>query len=333
MRIGRHMPTGSQPVRALRTARAIGCEAVQVFVTNPRGWRTPGERPAEEDAFRAATAELGLAPVVVHATYLINLASPRDEFFEQSVVLLRATLDRAARYGAAYVVLHIGSHMGAGEEAGLARLAAGVRRVLGAGGSPGSALLLENDVGAGGELGYRFENLAAVLAAVPEHAARLGVCIDTAHLWGAGFDIGTAEGAERVLAELDDTVGLGRVPVIHLNDTKKALGSHRDVHARVGEGIIGQEGLAALLRHPGLDHATALLETPIQESEPGKPDWAHDTEHLRRVLALAGREPVTPPMVPIPADAPPPAAVPETPGVPPAHRRAVKRRAHAAPTT
>lgn len=326
MRIGRHMPTGSQPVRALRTARAMGCETVQVFVTNPRGWRVPDERPAEEAAFRTAVAELGLAPIVVHATYLINLASPREEFFAQSVILLRATLERAARYGAAHVVLHIGSHMGTGEEAGLARLAVGVRQVLGESAAPGPMLLLENDVGAGGELGYRFENLAAVLATVPEHAARLGVCIDTAHLWGAGFDIGTAEGVERVLAELDRTVGLGRVPVVHLNDTQKALGSHRDVHARVGEGIIGQEGLATLLRHPRLDHAVALLETPIQESEPGKPDWAHDAEHLRRVLALAGREPSGTAVVVGVADDPAPnGATPDRAGGAPARARAGKR--------
>jgi deoxyribonuclease-4 len=291
MRIGRHMPTGSQPLRALRTAKAIGCEAVQIFVTNPRGWRAPEPHPAHEAAFRAAAAEHGLCPIVVHATYLINLASPRDDFFERSVALLRATLERAARHGAASVVVHIGSHLGAGEEVGLLRLADGIRRVLeGTPEEQGPRLLLENDVGAGGELGYRCENLAEVLAALPEHAGRLGVCIDTAHLWGAGFDVGSREGVERTLATLDATVGLAHVPVVHLNDTKVPLGSHRDVHARVGEGIIGQEGLAALLRAPGLAHAAVLLETPIAETAPGKADWEHDAAHLRRVLALAGRE-------------------------------------------
>jgi deoxyribonuclease-4 len=297
------MPLGARPLPALKTAREIGCEGVQIFVTNPRGWREPAANPRQEAAFRAAVAELGLDPVVVHATYLINLASPRDDFFAQSVALLRATLERAGRYGAAYVVLHIGSHGGSGEEAGLARLAEGIRQVFAAPDAPPGAdadaapapgprpmLLLENDVGAGAELGHRFENLAAVLAAVPEHAARLGVCLDTAHLWGAGFDIGSADGAARTLADLDRLVGLRRVPVIHLNDTKYGLGSHRDAHARLGDGIIGQEGLQTLLRHPGLAHAAVLLETPIAETAPGQPDWAHDAAHLARVYALAGRE-------------------------------------------
>jgi deoxyribonuclease-4 len=288
VRIGRHIPLGAQPKRALATAREIGCDALQIFVTNPRGWRVPEPRPKVEDAFRALVAELDLAPVVVHATYLINLASPRDDFFAQSITLLRATLERAARHGAASVVLHIGSHMGSGVEAGLARLAAGVRQTLE--GAPESVtLLLENDVGAGGELGARFEHLAAVLAAVPEHAARLGVCLDTAHLWGAGFDIGTAAGASATLAEIERVIGLARVRVVHLNDTRVALGSHRDIHARIGEGIIGAAGVRTLLRAPGLAHAAVLLETPFVETAPGQPDWSFEAAQLRRVNALAGR--------------------------------------------
>src|SRR5258706_12361393 len=155
MRFGRHMPTGSKPVQAMRTAREIGCDAVQIFVTNPRGWRAPEDNPAAERRFRAALDEYALHPAVVHATYLINLASPRDDFFEQSVTLLRATLERAAHFGASSVVFHIGSHGGPGEEAGLERRAPGLARRLG--GEPGEAeLLLENDVGGGGKLGYPF---------------------------------------------------------------------------------------------------------------------------------------------------------------------------------
>jgi deoxyribonuclease-4 len=279
---------GAQPLRALRTAREIGCDALQIFVTNPRGWRVPEARPKVEDAFRAAVAELDLAPVVVHATYLINLASPRDDFFAQSVTLLRATLERAARHGADSVVLHIGSHMGSGVEAGLARLAGGLRQTLE--GTPESVtLLLENDVGAGGELGARFEHIATALGAVPEHAERLGVCLDTAHLWGAGFEIGTADGAAGTLAEVERVIGLGSVRVLHLNDTKVALGSHRDIHARIGEGIIGAEGMRTLLRAPSLAHAAVLLETPFRETTPGQPDWEAEAAQLRQVNALAGR--------------------------------------------
>lgn len=290
LRFGRHMPTGSRPVEALHTARAIGCDSVQIFVTNPRGWRAPEPDAAREAAFRVAAAELDLVPVVVHAAYLINLASPRDDFFASSVALLRATIERAARYGASSVVFHIGSHGGAGEEAGIARLAEGIRRTLE--GTPEDVmLLLENDVGGGGKLGYRFENLAAALDAVPECAHRLGVCLDTAHLWGAGFDIGTSEGATATLDLADRTIGLARVPVLHVNDTPKALGSHLDNHARLGEGIIPAEGLAALLRDPRLAHSAMLLETPIAQTADGAPDWEHDRAHLHRARVLAGLEP------------------------------------------
>jgi deoxyribonuclease-4 len=281
------MPTGSKPAQALRLARQIGADAAQVFVTNPRGWRAPTPNPPLEAAFRATAAELQIAPIVVHATYLINLASPRDDFFENSVALLRATLERAVRFGASSVVFHIGSHGGAGEEAGIERLASGIRRVLD--GTPESVrLLLENDVGGGGKLGYRFENLAAVLALIPEHADRLGVCLDTAHLWGAGFDIGTVANAEATLDEADRILGLDRVPVLHVNDTPKALGSHLDNHARLGEGVIPLEGLAAFLRDPRLARATLLLETPIPVDADDQIDWAAERTFMLAARALVG---------------------------------------------
>lgn len=287
MRFGRHMPTGSRPAQALHIARQIGGDAAQIFVTNPRAWRASAPNPTQEAAFRAAAAETGIAPVVVHAAYLINLASPKDDFSTASVELLRATLDRAARHGAASVVFHIGSHTGSGEPAGIARLTDGLRRVLE--GTPEDVmLLLENDTGGGGKIGYAFENLAAVLDQLPDHRDQLGVCLDTAHLWGAGFDIGTPEGAARTLADADRVIGLDRVHVIHLNDTPEGLGSHRDHHARIGEGIIPVEGLAAFLRHPGLADATIILETPIKESAPGTPDWDDDRAHMARARALAG---------------------------------------------
>ena len=287
MRFGRHMPTGSKPVEALRRAREIGGDAAQIFVTNPRGWRAPVPNPIQEEAFRRAIEEFDVRPVVVHATYLINLASPRDDFFEQSVGLLRATLERASRYGASSIVFHIGSHSGSGEEAGIERLADGIRRALD--GTPEHvALLLENDVGGGGKLGYRFENLAAALDQVPEYADRLGICLDTAHLWGAGFDIAAPEGVDAVLSEADRVLGLQRVSVLHVNDTPKALGSHLDNHARIGDGVIPSAGLQALLRDPRLAHATALLETPLPETSPGVTDWSAEREHMLRARELAG---------------------------------------------
>lgn len=285
MRFGRHM---SRSEDALAHAQEIGCEAVQIFVTNPRAWSSPEPAAKALAAFRETTARYGLRPVVVHAAYIINLASPHDELFEKSVEALRATLARAAHFDAESVVFHVGSHSGAGEEAGLGRLAEGVRRVLD-GAPPSVRLLLENDTGGGGKLGARFENLARVLDALPAHAPRLGVCLDTAHLWGAGYDIGTAAGTQGTLDEAERTLGLGRVSVLHVNDARAAFASHRDIHARLGEGTIGLEGMAAFLQAPGLLHTTALLETPYCETEAGEHDWEAERAHLARACALAGR--------------------------------------------
>lgn len=309
MHIGRHLPVSPRPAEALRLTQKIGGDAVQIFVTNPRGWRPPAPRPKDEAEFRTLRAELGHWPVVVHANYLINLASPNDEFYEKSVASLRVTLERAALFDASTVVFHIGSHTGSGEEAGLRRLVEGVRRSLE--GAPDRVrLLLENDVGGGGKVGYRFENLAAVLDALPEHANQLGVCLDTAHLWGAGFDIGDPAGAEATLAQADAIIGLQRVHVLHLNDSIGTLASHKDHHARLGEGTIPQEGLKAFLRSPKLAHTTVILETPFfmqgdapavrasgdvsgdegQEPAAAKIDWDAERSHIFKAAEYAGIE-------------------------------------------
>ena len=289
MRFGRHMPTGSHPVQALRQAQEIGGDAMQIFVSNPRGWAAPAGNEKAEQAFRATREALDNMPVVVHAAYLINLASPNDDFFAKSVMLLSATLERAARFGAESVVFHIGSSGGAGEEAGIARLADGVTRTLeSAANADGVRLLLENDVGGGAKLGYRFENLAATLDRLPQYAARLGVCLDTAHLWGAGFDIGTPESAAEVLAEADRTIGLQRVRALHVNDSRWPLGSHRDEHARLGAGTIPLAGMQAFLRSPHLAHTTALLETPIPTQSNGETDWLAERAFMVHARELAG---------------------------------------------
>lgn len=286
MRLGRHMPTGSKPVQALETARTIGCDAIQIFVTNPQAWAPPEPNPEQELAFRTAAAALGW-PVVVHAAYIINLASPRDDVFAKSIALLATTMERAARYGAGHVVFHIGSHTGSGEEVGLARLAEGLARVLEKTDAP-TRLLLENDTGGGGKLGYRLENLATTLDHVPQHADRLGVCIDISHLWGAGFDIGTSEGAAKTVAQMASVIGLARIPVLHINDARAGLGSHRDIHERLGEGQMPLEGIETFLRDPGLASTIALLETPIPELTPGRPDWTRERVFMARARAVAG---------------------------------------------
>ncbi|HEY0756431.1 MAG TPA: deoxyribonuclease IV [Ktedonobacteraceae bacterium] len=285
MRIGRHMPTNANAIKAAEQAQKLGCNAIQIFSSNPTGW-SPTQGGEENCAAFARTARLhDLAPIVLHAPYLINLAAPDDLIWEKSIALLRWTLRRGMLLTASYVVFHVGSHKGAGVEAGIERVAQAIERILPET-PPEVMLLLENSVGAGNTLGGPFEELASVLDSLPGYLPRLGVCLDTAHLWGAGHDISTSETVLQVLDHFDKIIGLQRLKVLHLNDTEKQLGSHRDVHTRIGEGIIGTAGLSALLRDPRLAHVAILLETPIQTDEAGKEDWEHDKAHLARVKQL-----------------------------------------------
>jgi deoxyribonuclease-4 len=285
MRLGRHMPTHSNAVKAAEIAHQLGCTTIQIFASNPTGWRPGAGNPANWVAFAQAARDYGLDPIVIHAPYLINLASPDEIIWEKSVSLLRWTLQRGAPLGAAYVVFHTGSHRGSGVDAGLARIAEGIARILPET-PPEVMLLLENDVGAGNSLGHSFEQIGAALNLLPQYQERLGVCLDTAHLWGAGYDISSAASARQVLQHFYEIIGLNRLKIIHLNDTEMALGSHRDVHARLGEGIIGEEGLRALLCDPQLDHVAVLLETPIKTDEHDKEDWEHDKRQLERAKEL-----------------------------------------------
>ena len=285
MRLGRHMPTHSNAVKAAEIASKLGCTSIQIFASNPTGWRPPTGDPANSVAFAQAARDNGLDPVVIHAPYLINLASPDEVIWEKSIALLRWTLQRGELLGATYVIFHTGSHRGSGVDAGLAHIAEAIALILPE--TPAEVmLLLENDVGAGNSLGHSFEQIGMVLNVLPQYEDRLGVCLDTAHLWGAGHDISNATSVQQLLQHFDDVIGLKRLKVIHLNDTEMALGSHRDVHARLGEGIIGEEGLRALLRDPRLDHVAVLLETPIKTDEHDKEDWEHDKRHLEKAKEL-----------------------------------------------
>ncbi len=289
MRLGRHMPTHSNAAKAAEIASQLGCTSIQIFASNPTGWRSTVGNPASQVAFAQATRDYGLDPVVIHAPYLINLASPDEVIWQKSVSLLRWTLQRGELLGAASVVFHTGSHRGSGVDAGLARIAEAIALILPET-PPGVMLLLENDVGAGNSLGHNFEQISMVLDVLPQYEDRLGVCLDTAHLWGAGHDISNAASVQQLLQHFEDIIGLNRLKVIHLNDTEMALGSHRDVHARLGEGIIGEEGLRALLCDTRLDHVAVLLETPIKTDEHDKEDWEHDKQQLEKAKELMRHE-------------------------------------------
>ena len=289
MRLGRHMPTHSNAAKAAEIASQLGCTAIQIFASNPTGWRPTAGNPVTYVAFAQAARDYDLDPVVIHAPYLINLASPDEMIWKKSIALLRWTLQRGELLGAAYVVFHTGSHRGSGVDAGLARIAEAIALILPET-PPEVMLLLENDVGAGNSLGHSFEQIGMVLNVLPQYEDRLGVCLDTAHLWGAGYDISTAASVQQLLQHFDDVIGLKRLKVIHLNDTEMALASHRDVHARLGEGIIGEEGLRALLCDTRLDHVAVLLETPIKTDEHDKEDWELDKQQLEKAKELMRHE-------------------------------------------
>ncbi len=288
MRIGRHMPTHSNAVKAVQIAKSMGCETIQIFASNPTAWRPPVDNSTGYLAFSQATRVADMKPVVLHAPYLINLGTTDDVIWEKSIALLTWTLRRGGLLGASHVVFHTGSHKGAGIEVGIERVVQGIERILPE--TPANVmLLLENAAGAGNALGNTFDQLAAILQRLMQYQDRLGICLDTAHLWGAGYDISDASAVRRILDECDETFGLQRLEVIHLNDTEVKLASHRDLHKRLGEGIIGEEGLRALLRDVRVAHCAVILETPIKQDAEDKEDWIQDAFEIAKVWRLAGR--------------------------------------------
>src|SRR5437763_12583497 len=188
MRLGRHIPTHSNAAKAAEIASQLGSTSIQIFASNPTGWRPTAGNPASQVGFAQAARDYDLDPVVIHAPYLINLASPDEVIWQKSISLLRWTLQRGELLGAAHVVFHTGSHRGSGVDAGLARIAEAIALILPET-PPGVMLFLENDVRSGTSLGHSFEQIGMILNVLPQYEDRLGVCLDTAHLWGAGYDI------------------------------------------------------------------------------------------------------------------------------------------------
>ena len=268
---------------ALERAIEIGADAVQLFAQSPRAWRFPEH--AEEDLarFRARREEAGMGAVLVHALYLCNLAAPDEVVFGKSVATMRATVDVACAIGADGVVVHVGSHLGAGLEQGMERCVPALREVLDRC-SETTWLLLENSAGAGGTIGRSVGELASLVAALDRHP-RLGVCLDSCHLYVSGVDVGSAGTMATVLDEVDERIGLDRLRALHVNDAAAPLGSNRDRHANVLEGELG-ERLGAFLADDRVQGLPALKETP---GPAGKgPDRA-EIQKLRDLHARARR--------------------------------------------
>jgi deoxyribonuclease IV len=245
--------------RALDHAIEIGADSVQLFAQSPRAWRFPEH--AEEDLaqFRSRRAESGVGAVLVHALYLCNLATSDRTIYGKSRATMRSTVDAACAIGADGVVFHVGSHLGAGLKAGVKRCVPALREVLDRC-LDDTWLLLENSAGAGGTIGRSIEELAILVDALDRHP-RLGICLDSCHLFVSGVDVGEPDTMTAVLAEVDERIGLDRLRALHVNDAAAPLGSNRDRHANVLEGELG-ERLGAFLADPRVQGLPALMETP-----------------------------------------------------------------------
>jgi len=268
--------------KALERGHSIGCEAIQIFTRNQRQWRSKPLAPEEVERFKLKQAETGIEPIVAHDSYLINLGSPDETMRQKSLQAYIIELQHCEMLGIPYLVMHPGSHLGSGEEAGLRRVAKGLDRAHEATRGFGVISLLETTAGQGTNLGYRFEQLATIRETV-EKADRVAVCFDTCHVFAAGYDLRTPEAYAETMAELDRILGLHLLRCFHLNDSKKGLGSRVDRHQHIGQGLLGLEPFRLLLNDPRFATLPGLLETPKGAK------MLEDVENLRLLRSLVSQ--------------------------------------------
>jgi deoxyribonuclease-4 len=277
--LGAHCSGGIK--KALERGVEIGADSIQLFAQSPRTWRFPEHDPADLERFPERRAESGIGAVLVHALYLVNLATTNREIYAKSVTTLCRTVETAAAMKAEAVVFHIGSHLGAGFETGLEQVVPAIEQALERT-SGDTWLLMENSAGAGGTVGRSIDELATLyerLGASP----RLGVCLDSCHLYVSGVDVGDPAAYDAVLSQLDDSIGLERLRALHVNDANAPLGSNRDRHAGIGEGELG-ERLGAFLAHPAVQELPAIFEGS------GRNPNAEDVRKLKELHARWSRK-------------------------------------------
>jgi deoxyribonuclease-4 len=265
--------------KALDRAAELGVDSMQLFVQSPRAWRFPDHDPADLAAFRDRRQELGIGGVLVHAIYLVNLATPNDDFYSKSVTTLRSTVDAACEIEAD-VVFHVGSHQKTGFEASLKRVVPALNQALERC-SGATWLLMENSAGAGGTIGRSIDELAALYEALDRHP-RLGVCLDSCHLWVSGYDVTDRGELDRLLEDIDKRIGLDRLRALHVNDAQAPLGSNRDRHANILDGLMGEQ-LGVFLGHPALQGLPAVMEVP------GPDNHGPDEGEMKKLRELHAR--------------------------------------------
>ena len=284
MLLGCHLSIGKGFAGAIDAAEALGNSALQIFSHNASSWRMKPISEQAATAFRARYDASSVEHVVIHTMYLLNLASPDPVLFERSVAALEEEVKRASLLGIDRLVTHLGAHKGTGKTAGVARISEALNRVIASAtfvAAPDLTLLLENTAGTGTTMGSSFTELAAIIDGLSD-AGQIGVCLDTCHAFTAGYELRTPEGLAETLEALDRAVGLERLRLVHLNDSKYPLASRRDRHEHIGSGEIGEVGFSLIVNHPALRDLPFILETPKEMD--GQPDA--DPINLERVRAL-----------------------------------------------
>jgi deoxyribonuclease IV len=265
--------------KALDNAVGMDADVVQLFVQSPRTWRFPNHDPKDLEKFRERRDELEM-PALVHSLYLVNLAAPDKAIYKKSVDTMRSTMDAACAIDADGVVFHIGSHLGAGFEKGLKRVVPALEQVLERC-NERTWLLMENSAGTGGTIGRSIDELAVIFEALDRHE-RLGLCLDSCHWYASGVDVTDRPAVDAALEDVDERIGLNRLRALHANDSKTPLGSNRDRHDNIGDGLMG-EGLGVFLAHPQLQDLPAVLEVP------GEDGHGPNAEEIRKLRELHSR--------------------------------------------
>jgi len=280
MKVGLHVSIAGGIDLAVDRALARGCETFQMFTRNPRGWRF-SELDEKAEVFRSKVANSKIEPVVVHMPYLPNLASPRQRIYKSSVKSLITEVKRCELLKAQYLVVHLGSHLGSGSRPGSERIVNAVSDAL-SGASGSTTILLENTSGSQNSMGSTFDEISDILEKVGK---AVNICLDTCHAFASGYDLRSDCAIEGTLGELEEQIGLKRLKVIHVNDSKGALGSRLDRHEHIGLGKIGRKGFRCLLTHPKIRGIPLILETPID----GRRNDDGDMRVVRKLASIRSK--------------------------------------------
>jgi deoxyribonuclease IV len=278
MRIGVHVSIAGHIYESLERAKALGCNTMQIFSRNPRGWQTTKLEKKDVEEFRRLKAKYGITPVVVHIPYIINLATPDDKLYNKSIGAYVEDVKRADELGAEYFVTHLGSHVGSGEDNGIDRFSHALKQIIRKA-RPRTTILLENTAGSGSWIGYKFEHLKKIVGRIG--GKKIGICLDTAHTFEAGYDIKTKTGLKKTLGQFDKLLGLEMIKVVHFNDSLSSIGSRVDRHQHIGKGNIGFEAMKRIINYPALKNAAFIMETPKESDKDDKMNIAAARKMVR----------------------------------------------------